>query len=79
MFFYDFFQQIALYRRRLTDIEDEIQSYRDENKSLASQLNRLQDDIQMENLLKSTCLGEKAQAENQLTILKQTCTNAEIQ
>ncbi|CAF3276764.1 unnamed protein product, partial [Rotaria sp. Silwood2] len=63
--------QINLFRRRLSDLEDEARRYKAETQRLASEIARLQNEIQNETLVKSTLDTEKMALEDELAMIKQ--------
>ena len=66
-------QKIALLRRRLGDLEDELRIYKGETQRLSSEINRVNNDIHCEKLLRAACESEKASADNELDCLRQMC------
>ncbi|CAF1089933.1 unnamed protein product [Rotaria sordida] len=64
--------QIALYRRRIADIEDEVQLYKKEGQSITAEIYCVQNELQNELLLKSSCECEKIALDDALANLKQT-------
>ncbi|CAF3765254.1 unnamed protein product [Rotaria sp. Silwood1] len=63
--------QINLFRRRLADLEDEARRYKAETQRLASEIARLQNEIQNETFVKSTLDTEKMALEDELAMIKQ--------
>ena len=63
--------QINLFRRRLGDLEDEARRYKAETQRLASEIARLQNEIQNETFVKSSLDTEKMALEDELTMLRQ--------
>jgi len=63
--------QINLFRRRLGDLEDEARRYKAETQRLASEIARLQNEIQNETFVKSSLDTEKMALEDELAMLKQ--------
>ncbi|CAF0769957.1 unnamed protein product [Adineta steineri] len=63
--------QINLFRRRLADLEDEARRYKAETQRLASEIARLQNEIQNETFVKSSLDTEKMALEDELAMLKQ--------
>lgn len=66
-----FVQQIALFRRRLADLDDEARRYKAESQRLAAEINRLQNEIQNELFLKTSCEVEKIALEDDKVHLAQ--------
>ena len=63
--------QINLFRRRLADLEDEARRYKAETQRLASEIARLQNEIQNETFVKSSLETEKMALDDELAMLKQ--------
>ncbi|CAF0945133.1 unnamed protein product [Didymodactylos carnosus] len=62
--------QIELFRRRLTDLDDEMRRYKAETQRLTSEIARLQNEIQQETFFRTTLEGEKLGLEDEITTLK---------
>ncbi|CAF3095835.1 unnamed protein product [Rotaria socialis] len=63
---------IALFRRRVADLEDEIRLYKVEGQRLTSELSSVQNQIRSELSLRSTCDMDRASLNEQFIILKET-------
>lgn len=63
--------QINLFRRRLADLEDEARRYKAETQRLASEIARLQNEIQNETFVRSSLETEKMALDDELTMLRQ--------
>ncbi|CAF0757355.1 unnamed protein product [Adineta ricciae] len=64
--------QINLFRRRMADLEDEARRYKGEGQRIGAEISRLQNEIQNQRFLKSSCEVEKLALEDELTSLKHT-------
>ncbi|UJR22239.1 hypothetical protein I4U23_025300 [Adineta vaga] len=62
--------QINLFRRRIADLEDEGRRHKGEGQRLSSEISRLQNEIQNERFLRSSCEVEKLALDDELTSLK---------
>ncbi|UJR26886.1 hypothetical protein I4U23_008196 [Adineta vaga] len=63
--------QIALFRRRIADLDDELRRYKIESQRLSSEINRLQNEIQNELFIKVSCEVEKVALDDEIETLKQ--------
>ena len=63
--------QINLFRRRLADLEDEARRYKAETQRLASEIARLQNEIQNETFVRSSLETEKMALDDELAMLRQ--------
>ena len=72
-------QQIALFRRRIGDLEEEALRYKSHAQRILSEINRLQTEIQSERFLKTSQDVEKLALEDELKTLKaQRKTNSTL-
>jgi len=55
----------------LEDLDDEARRYKTESQRLTSEINRLQNEIQNERFMKSSCDVEKYALEDELAFVKQ--------
>jgi len=62
--------QINLYRRRIGDLEEEALRHKSHAQRILSEINRLQNEIQSERFLKTSCDVEKAAMQDELETLK---------